>query len=173
MKNSEGAHLEERRIMASLIDKADLTPAERDHLTNCATCTASRHRLAARLDGLADAAVRHTPDRRRRVTLPALEDAPERGWTGWYVGLAATAASVALLVALLWPHLYSGSLGPYGDVSLAAETAADAKLMAEVDDIAEGKLSGPYRNIVPDPGVDEGGDFLDFVAPLDTGLEEG
>lgn len=173
MKNSHGAHLEEQRIMVSLIDTDDLTPAERDHLANCTACSAFRHRLAAQLDGLADAAVRHTPDRRRRVTLPALEDAPGRGWTGWYVGLAATAAGVALLVVLLWPHLYSGSLRPYGDVSLAAETAADAKLMAEVDDIAEGKLSGPYRNIVPDPGVDEGGDFLDFVAPLDTGPEEG
>ena len=170
MKGDRNSHLDEQRIIISLIDENDLNPSEREHLKACPLCSASRDRLTTQLHGLSREVTRWTPSSRRKVVLPASETERGRGWIGrWYVGLAAATACLALIVALSWPHLFTGSLRPFGEVTITAETAADAKLLAEASDLEDNSLPASFQDIVPDIGSpDDDGDFEEFMVPGDA-----
>ncbi len=170
MNNNRNVHLDEQRIIASLVDENDLAAQEREHLKVCPICSASRHHLAAELHGLSEAAMRSTPEPRRRFALPEAEVLRGSGWAGrWYVGLATAAACLVLVITLTVPHLFTGNLQPYGKLNLADETAADEMLIAATEDIEENGLPASLQEIVPDTGsTDDNDDFLDFAAPVDA-----
>lgn len=170
MNNNRSAHLDEQRIIASLVDENDLAAQEREHLKGCPICSASRHHLAAQLGCLSEDAIRWTPAPRRRFALPDAEVLRGRSWAGrWYAGLATAAACLMLLITLILPHLFTGNLQPYGKLNLAAEMAADEMLIAATKDIEENGLPASLQEIVPDTGsTDDIDDFLDFVAPVDA-----
>jgi hypothetical protein len=170
MNNNRSAHLDVQRIIASLVDENDLAEQEKEHLKVCPICSASRHHLAAQLDGLSEEAIRWTPEPRRRVTLGEAEVLRGRGWAGrWYVGLATAAACLVLIITLTVPHLFTGNLQPYGKLNLAAEMEADEMFIATTEDIEENCLPASLREILPDTGsTDDNDDFLDFVAPVEA-----
>jgi hypothetical protein len=163
-------HLDEQRIILSLVDENDLNPLEREHLKVCSHCLASRDLLATQLHGLSREASRWTPSPRRKAVLPASDTERGTAWTGrWYVGLATAAACAALIIALSWPHLFTGNVRPYGDVTLASETAADTRLMAEAGNLEDNSLPESLQAFVPDYGFpDDDDDFQGFVVPGDA-----
>ena len=170
MNDDQNVHLDEQRIIAALVDENDLAAQEREHLKVCPICSASRDQLSAQLHGLSDAAMRYTPEPRRRFALPEAEVLRGRSWAGrWYVGLAAAAACLVLVITLTLPHLFTGNLQPYGKLNLADETAADEMLIAATQDIEEDGLPASLQGIIPDTDpADDNDDFLDFAAPLDA-----
>jgi hypothetical protein len=170
MNDRKDSHLHEKRIIVSLIDMSDLDLSEREHLKSCPVCSASRLSIAARLDGLSAGAIRWTPEPRRRVTLGEAEVLRGRAWAGsWYVGLAAAAACLVLIITLTVPHLFTGNQQPYGKLNLAAEMAADEMFIATTEDIEENCLPASLQEIVPDTGsTDDNDDFLDFASPVDA-----
>jgi hypothetical protein len=171
MNNNPNAHLDVQRIIASFVDENDLTQLEREHLKDCPICSASHRRLAEQLQGLSEEAMRFTPEPRRRVALPETE-VPESIWRlRWYTGLvSAAAACLVLIITLSSLHLFTGSVHPYGKLSLAAETAADEMFIATTKDIEENSLPASIQEIVPDTGAldDNDDDFLDFAAPAEA-----
>jgi hypothetical protein len=170
MNNNRNVHLDEQRIIASLVDENDLAAQEREHLKACPICSASRHHLAAELHGLSGMAMRSTPEPRRRFALPEAEIIRDRSWAGrWYVGLSTAAACLVLVITLTVPHLFTGNQQPYGKLNLAAEMDADEMFIAATDDIEENSLPASMQEIVPDMGsTDDNDDFLDFAAPVDA-----
>ena len=170
MNNNRNVHLDEQRIIASLVDENDLAAQEREHLKVCPICSASRNHLAAELHGLSEVAMRSTPAPRRRFALPEAEVLRGRGWAlRWYVGLATAAACLVLVITLTVPHLFTGNLQPYGKLNLTDEMAADEMLIAATEDIEENGLPASLQEIVPDTGsTDDNDDFLDFAAPVDA-----
>jgi hypothetical protein len=171
MNNNRNEHLDEQRIIASIVDENDLAAQEREHLKDCPICSASRRQLAVQLHGLSEEAMRYTPDPRRRVALPATEVLGGIGWKGrWYAGLAtAAAACLVLVITLSLPHLFTGNLHPYGKLNLATEMAADEMLIAAAKDIEENGLPASLQGIVPDTGpTDDNDDFPDFADPVDA-----
>jgi hypothetical protein len=172
MKEDVNGHLKQDRITRAVIDEAGLASAERDHLEHCPVCAAEKQRLAAQLRGLSVSAEKFTPAPRLKIALPASEPATGMGWIGrWYTTPAAVAVCLALFIALFWPHLFTRDVRPYGNVNLMVETAADAKLLAEVHDLEASDLPVSLAEIAPDPGValDTDEDFLDFMTSADAG----
>jgi hypothetical protein len=170
MSNNRNAHLDIKRIIASLVDESDLAAQEREHLKDCPICSASRNHLAAQLHGLSEEAMRSTPAPRKRFAMPEVEVIRGRGWAGrWYVGLATAAACLVLVVTLALPHLFTGNPQPYGKLNLAAEMEADEMFIATTEDIEEDSLPVSLQEIVPDTSsMDDNDDFLDFAAPVDA-----
>lgn len=169
MREDQNGHLGEDLIARAVIDEADLAPTERDHLENCPLCADSKQRLVRQLQGFSDAARRYTPYQQHKVILPAFEARTGTEWPGrWYLGFAGAAASLALILALLWPHLFTRGALPGTNVEIAREMAADAKLIADIQDLEEDSLPSSFREIAPNPGPIDDEDFLDFVVPVDT-----
>ncbi len=168
MKNNNGSHLSEKRIIESLIDMNDLDLSEQGHLKDCPVCSAARDSLQARLDGLSREAARWTPTPGRRFALPAREIQKTIPWARrWYVGLATAAAGLALIITFAWPYWNAVNIHPYGKLDLARETAADETFMAATRDLVENSLPASLQGVVPDTGSadDNYGDYLDFFAP--------
>jgi hypothetical protein len=168
MKEDLRGHLGGERIVIAVIDENDLTPAEKHHVKTCPICSGAKQTLATQLLRLSEATKRYTPDQQRKVILPAEKEAIGKGWISrWNMGLVAAAACLVLIIAISLPHLFTGGSLPYGNVNLVAETAADAKLMAEVKDLEESALPGSLQNVAPDPGagIDSDEDTLDLMAP--------
>jgi len=171
MKNNNDSHLSEKRIVASLVDMADLDASEREHLKGCPVCQASRNSLSARLDGLSAEAARWTPTPRRRFALPEKEMMKAVPWAKrWYVGLATLAACLTLIITFTWPLWNSGNVNPYGKLNLTQETAADERFMAATRDMVDNSLPSSLQAIIPETdATDENNDdYLDFFAPEDV-----
>jgi hypothetical protein len=171
MKKDTQGHLAENRILTAFIDRADLSPAEREHLEHCAACGNAVQALAGQLRRVSDEARRHTPESRVKVSLPERE---ERTWFDltrkWIAAPALAAACMALLIIFLQPGPFATR--PYGNVSLAEEAAADALFMAEINDIQNGGLSASLGEVeaVSVLGLDADDDFPDDLIPIDTGV---
>jgi hypothetical protein len=169
MREDQNGHLGEDLIARAIIDEADLTPTERDHLKQCPACTDMVRRFTEQLDGLSRKAIQYTPDQPRKVALPAFEARTGTEWPGrWYLGFAGAAASLALILALLWPHLFTRGALPGTNVEFVREMAADTKLIADIQDLEEDGLPASFREIVPDHSTTVDDDFLDFVIPVDV-----
>jgi hypothetical protein len=172
MRKDQTGHLDVDQIARAVIDEVDLAPTERDHLENCPVCADAKQRLVRQLQGFSDAARRYTPYQQHKVILPAFEARTGTEWPGrWYLGFAGAAASLALILALLWPHLFTRGALPGTNVEIAREMAADAKLIADIQDLEEDGLPASFREIVPDRSTMEDDDFLDFVVPVDTDFQ--
>lgn len=173
MSNENKSHLDPERIIASFVDDRGLSPQEREHLSGCPACTAARERLASQLTGLAEQAGRHTPESFRRVVLPAEQPANPLAWImRWSMGVAAAAATVAIVAALLLGRLFPGGVGETDQLKLAQETVRDATLLAEVRALENDPLPGAYAEIIPDPGVSLDEEFFDFLIPLEAEGDE-
>jgi predicted anti-sigma-YlaC factor YlaD len=172
MKEDLRGHLGQDRIIMAIIDETDLTSAENDHLANCPECAGAKQALALQLFRLSEATKRYTPDQQRKVVLPTEEAETGKGWISrWNMGLVTAAACLVLIIAISLPNLFTGGSLPYGNVNLAAETAADAKLMAEIDSLVESSLPASLQKVVPDPGagMDADEDVLDLMVPVGAG----
>lgn len=174
MKKDTQGHLDESRILKAFIDRADLSPSEREHLDHCDACERSIRALAGQLRRIGDEARKHTPASRVQVSLPAMEATTWLGPAGkWIAGPALAAACIALLVVFFQPGLFT-TPRPFGNVSLAAEAAADALLMAEIDDIQQGGVAFSMGDAAAEPaatGFDEDENFFDDLIPIDTGVQ--
>lgn len=163
-------HIGKERILTAFIDRADLSPSEREHLQHCPACEYEIQALDGQLRRLSDEARRYTPEMKVKIALPEPETHTWWGWAGKWIGAPVLAAAcVALILVFFQPQLVSNPR-PYGDVSLAVEKAADARLMAEISDIEEGVVSTPVDDATPTPIINADEDYLDDIIPDDVGV---
>jgi hypothetical protein len=176
MSTGDGTHLTPERITASLVDRDDLLPRERDHLEHCTECSRAREILSRQLQALSDNAGRFTPASGMKVRLPAYEPARNRGRVfKWSMGIAATAASAALVLALLLPQFFPAQSPRTTEAGLAGQLAQDEQLTAEVQQLADNPLSAAYAEILPYSDSDTDDDSFDITLPGETpqGMQNG
>ena len=166
------AHLDSERIMISMVDERELSPSEREHLSLCPDCAAARARLVSQLSGLSAQAVTHTPVSRKKIALPAEQQANAMAWfMRWSLGMAAAVATVVIVAVFLLGRMFPGGQG-FDEMKLASETARDEMLLAEVRALENDPLPRAYSEIIPDAGVSLDEDFFDFLIPLDSNGSE-
>jgi hypothetical protein len=168
MSTDKGSHLEQGRIMASIVDERELTALERQHLQACAECTAARAHLASQLEGMARDAARNTPPFRKRIVLPEEHPARPLAWeTQWALGVAAVTATVLVVAVVLLRVWFPAGLGGITAMELAREAEHDRALLAEVRALEENPLPAAYQEIIPEPDLALDDDFFNYIIPLD------
>ncbi len=161
-------HLDDERILASLVDENDLTPGERSHLGACAECSSRLRTLNATLSGLTEMASRSTPFSAGTVSLPENAGArPMAKLMSWSMGLAFAMAAIVVAGVYLLGRIHGP--GVFDASGLADEARRDALLIAEVRSLEDNPLPEPYRHMVPDPGVRLDDAFFDFLVPPQGG----
>jgi hypothetical protein len=166
MNAERSAHIEEQRLLEVLAEDVQMTGAENEHLAQCLQCRSAHDHLRTDLQTLHRASRHFTPERTRRITLPA-SAAPTRASglpRGWHIATGAV-ATLCLAVVLWWPD---GPLGPGTapiEIGQRAVAVKPDPVMLETRMLAENALPVAYQAIVEslDDSFDEG--FIDFVIP--------
>lgn len=148
MTNKRGEHLDERRMLESLVDEAGLPAEVREHLSACPMCRAEREGMQRSLAGMGGMAKRLAPAPRRRIVLPE-----ERSglWTwGLRGGLAAMAALIVAIGSIVYQQVPSTKAGVENAAALKAEMAQDERFMAEIAVLEDNALPLAYQEISDD-----------------------
>lgn len=166
MNVERSAHIEEQRLLEFLAEDVRMAGAESEHLAQCPQCRSTLDNLSTDLQTLHRASRQFTPERTRRVSLPA-SAAPARFSglpRGWQIAAGAV-ATFCLAAVLWWP---AGPQGPGTAPSVVGHRAVAVKpdpVMLETRMLAENALPADYQVIIEslDDSFDQG--FIDFVIP--------
>jgi hypothetical protein len=168
-------HLTHAELLKALVDTADLTADQREHMLACPTCHKDYARLDARFTRIGQKAEQIAPKPARAFRLPTTQTASAR-WIFkpvWAVGFA---AALLLAIAVLWPQQWFS--GAQRQNAAAIDPAADRQLMEEVAALVDNALPASYQELSslgePD-GPDEiqmDQDLLDWILPPLQGDEE-
>ena len=161
MSSIHSAHIEEKRLLQSVVENARMSGAEDEHLAQCTQCRSVIADLKADLESLRRASEHFTPERQRRITLPESATSSRRGWLprGWRVA-AGAAATLGLAVILWWQ-----TIPPTPQIARRPLVVSPDPVMLETRMLAENAMPADYQAIMEslDGGFDQG--FIDFVIP--------
>ena len=165
MNAENRAHIDEKRLLAVVIEDVRTTAAEEQHLAHCQKCRVAIDDLKTDLKALRHASERFTPEKRRRIILPESATPVRFGGLayGWRAA-AGVAVTLSLAMVLWW------QVGPRPD-RVPPETARSVAVlpadpvMLETRLLAENAMPAAYQAITEslDGGFDQG--FIDFVIP--------
>jgi hypothetical protein len=168
-------HLTHAELLKALVDTADLTAGQREHLNACPTCDKDFTRLNARLTRIGQMAERMAPKPARAFRLPATQTASAR-WIFkpvWAVGFA---AALLLAITVLRPQTWFS--GAQQQNAAAIDPAADRQLMEEVAALVDNALPADYQQLAslgesdaPDESQADD-DLLDWILPPLNEVEE-
>jgi hypothetical protein len=154
-------HLSEDDILQAVIDEADLSVLQRQHLVECSRCRSSKERTENELMHLGQLAERFTPEPLRRVTLAKDKIRAPFLIRGFVLG----AAAAALIIIVVWAAFLTQSPPP-GNVGNLAQNMVEAeRLMTEIDGLVENALPPGYLDIVGETRSSQDQDFMDFLIP--------
>jgi predicted anti-sigma-YlaC factor YlaD len=163
--NQKRIHLEEDRIMASVIDEADLSPAEKEHLSECSGCREKKEKIQEEFALLGNLSEQFAPEpkrpflRKKREPRPFLTSA-----FGWKLSLA---SAVAVLFAITATWYFSKPLRLQNSRQNAAEwtAATDQELMSEINAMAEDAFPRTYLYITGEYHKGLNDEFIRFIVP--------
>ena len=166
MNAERSAHIEEQRLLEVLAEDVRITGAESEHLAQCPQCRSAIDHLRTDLQTLRRASKQYTPERTRRITLPASAAPVRFGGRPRNWPIAAGAVATLFLAAVLWWP--AGPLGPGtapSEIGHRAVAVEPDPIMLETRMLAENALPTDYQAIVEslDDNFDQG--FIDFVIP--------
>jgi len=159
-------HLDEDRIIVSMVDENDLSRKDKSHLENCPACRERKGALMAQLEGMGHMAKELAP-RPRGISLPE----PKVSWGlsfRWPV-VASGLASLVIIVAV-WGMMFLG--GP--QMEMAPGSAGQQVVgLSFIDDILEEPVLPAYYQDIAVASFEYFDDaFMDFVIPLEGSDED-
>ncbi|MFP4476986.1 MAG: hypothetical protein ACLFOY_15610 [Desulfatibacillaceae bacterium] len=171
MSANDFEHPGQRRILAAVVDEADLSRAEREHLAACEQCRIAIDGLKAQLQSLGSRAEDLTPPPRRPVVVPAAH-ARSRNTAGRWILRGATAMAAALVLIVVWmTGSETGPVAPGIHTPKPVVVAENPEQFArEVDALVENPLPLVYMDIaLVGP---EGTDYYEtLVEPGESGYD--
>lgn len=150
--------------LKAMVDLADLTDGQREHLNGCQRCQHQVAQLEQRYSRLGETARTLAPEPRRPFRLPRSEVHPgrRRFKTVWVPGIV-----VALLVVALywWPQRFTHEQNAPQFVDRGVEN--DHQFMVEVDALIENALPEPLRELAAavDPIIELDEDLINWIVP--------
>ncbi len=163
--NPDAIHLAEDDILQAVIDDADLSALQKQHLAECFRCRSNKERLESELTNLGQLAERYAPEPLRRVSL-----AKDKIWSPFLIRrFAFGAAAAAAAIIVVWAaFLIKGP--PPGSVGNLAQNMVEAeRLMTEINVLVENALPQVYLDIVGETNTNLDEDFIDFLIPTKGG----
>ena len=166
--NSDAFHLNEETILQAVIDEADLSDPQQQHLAGCPQCRANKERLENELTHLGQLAERYAPEPLRRITLE--EDKIRRPFLIRRFAFGVAAAATVIIV--VWAAFLIRNPQP-GNVGNVAQNMIEAeRLMSEIDVLVENALPQVYLDIVGETHSSLDDDFIDFLIPTGGGASQ-
>jgi hypothetical protein len=167
-------HLSYDEMLKALVDVADLTPEQRNHLGQCPQCRQEQARLAERFGRLGRMARELAPSPRGPLRLPA-QGRTAGLWRFTPFKAAVLTAAMVLVFAVWWPQHLSRPPVPNPQLS-QQRLAADEQLMEQIDALVDDALPADLQHIVAESDSDEDTDdnSLNWIVPLpdDSGDDE-
>jgi predicted anti-sigma-YlaC factor YlaD len=159
--NPDAFHLNEDDILQAVIEEADLSELQQQHLAECSQCRLNKERLENELAHLGQLAERYAPEPRRRVTLA--ENKIQSPFL--FRQFAFGAAAVAAVIIVVWAAILIRGQQP-GNVGNLAQNMVEAeRLMTEINVLVENALPQVYLDIVGETNFNTDEDFIDFLIP--------
>jgi hypothetical protein len=152
--------------LKAIVDIADLTDGQRDHLNGCENCQHQVAQLERRYSRLGETARALAPEPRRPFRLPRRDVRPgsRRFKTVWAPGVVAVLIFVAFY---WWPQRFAPERNSPQRVDRGVEN--DRQFMAEIDALIENALPQPLRELAAavDPNIDLelDEDLINWIVP--------
>ena len=159
MKGSE-IHLNEDKILLSLVDKNDLSEEMRNHLEDCKACRDKRASLLSELECLGKMAGEFTPEPRKRPILQVQETRRKR----FHFPVFATGLASAVLVVFLCSVTLLSDSPEQMKTGLSVNSGVRLHMMEDI--LEEPVLSGHYLDITQTSSNYFDDEFLEFVIPV-------
>ncbi len=167
MKSQAPTHLTEDQQLMALVDPTDMDADQQAHLQSCSQCQHQAQQLARRFEHIGRMARQMAPEPSRPFRLPAKEKPKRLAWqfkSAMAMGLVGT---LVLVFTMWWPRPFDpAQMTPQ---QLARETAEDAQLMAQIDDLVQNALPKAYQELAManDSGLFEmSQDLIDWIVPI-------
>lgn len=162
--NKNGSHLNEDRIIKAIVDRAQLLPSEKDHLSACPECRNALEDFERDLNLIGQRAEKFVPLPKKRSVV---YDKAGKGFIfGWRTSLAGAAIVLFLVVSI-----YSDSMKLlFNKTEIAdSELYSEEIFMSEVNNLVENPLPAKYLFVSDEEDTDYEEDFIDFVVPSSEG----
>ena len=159
-------HLDEDRIIVSIVDENDLPKQLKGHLEACPVCQERRGALMAQLEGMGHMAKELAP-RPQSISLPE----PKVSWgLSFRWPVVASGLASLVIIAAVWGLMFSGG----HQMGIAPGPAGQQVVgLSFIDDIlAEPVLPAYYQDIAVASFEYFDDAFMDFVVPLEGSDED-
>jgi hypothetical protein len=160
VNKTNGCHLNEEQILKAIIDKEELVPSEKDHLSVCQECRSALESFEKELKLLGQTAERFVPLPRKRTVL--YEKTGKNFLFGWRTSFAAAIITIFLVITVnsdSIKHMFNKT-----DIA-DSELYSEDILMTEVSNLVENSLPAKFLFVSEDGDTDYDEDFIDFIVP--------
>ncbi|MDP2863925.1 MAG: hypothetical protein Q8N95_14135 [Desulfobacterales bacterium] len=161
---NDNGHLTEDRIIKAVADKSQLSPSEKEHLSNCSGCSSALESFENDLKQLGKIAELSVPAPKRRFI--AYEKRSERNFPRVFGLRTSLAAAITVLFFVITLHsdsmkyLLNTQTGSYVDA-----LHSDDLFITEINSLVENALPLKYMDIYGEADPDYDDDSMDFVIP--------
>jgi hypothetical protein len=171
MEKKRSDHLNSDQLLQAVAGESELPLNLRSHLSQCSACRQEVDRLSARFAAIGKLARDLNPDALGRVRLP---ERRRRFFLGRRVGLRPALGLAVAMVLLMMMALYrplghrSTPMPPTPPLKAGADLspAAEARLLAEIQDLLSNPLPKDYQQITGEDSLfGVAGDPTDLIVP--------
>ncbi|OGP57242.1 MAG: hypothetical protein A2V65_10945 [Deltaproteobacteria bacterium RBG_13_49_15] len=163
--NQKRIHLEEDRIMALIIDETDLSPVEKEHLSECADCRGKKEKIQEEFALLGNLAEKFAPESKRPVLRKKREPRPFlTSAFGWKLSLA-SAVAVLFTITATWYFFKPLRLQNSRQNASEWTAATDHELMSEINAMVETAFPRTYLYITGEYHKGLNDEFIMFIVP--------
>jgi hypothetical protein len=164
---SRDIHLNEERLICSVVDQNDLSADEQNHLFTCSVCQGEKQQLEQELTNLGRMAKEFAPLPEKNI-IPLLQESLQKPRSSWsWRPVFAAGFVVILLIVGIWMYSPFKRYQEYKIAKLIERMKDDEKLMAEIRSLEEQALSGFYMDISGESYRYVDDEFLEFILPLE------
>jgi hypothetical protein len=166
MKSGNTKHLTQHQITMAVVDSADLSQAELEHLEACPLCLRDKKQLDESLNSLGHAANQMAPSLKKRIILPTGKEPDSKiSWFFNWRGAFAMAVTVIFVMVVWWKTPIYPPV-PIDKEKLSREIMqANRRLMAEVDQLVENALPQSFIDLSGGIDTEDENDFMRFLIP--------
>lgn len=161
---NDNGHLTEDRIIKAVADKSQLSPSEKEHLSNCPGCSSALEIFENDLKQLGKIAELSVPSPKRRFI--TYEKRAERNFSRVFGMRTSLAAAITALFFVITLHsdsmksLFNTETGSYIDA-----LHSDDLFITEINLLVENALPLKYMDIYGEADPDYDDDSMDFIFP--------
>jgi len=166
------AHLNEDLIVKAAIDKKDLPPEARSHLSGCAECRLKLEELEGDLYSFTSITEKLMPAPQKTIRL-SVEDrnSIKFGWKApAFAGLLIIMITLGTLPFLMPEGEVQITVKSFTIAQLEEEMASDRLLVAGVMELEENIMPEIYNLLAGDTDSDQYDEFIDFVLPMEENI---
>lgn len=161
---NHNGHLAEDRIISAVADKEMLSVAEKEHLSNCFSCSSAIDNFGNELKQLGRIAELSVPSPKRRFI--ASDKNPERNFLPVFGLRSSLAAAITILFFIITLHsdsmksLFNKETDSYMNVLYSEDL-----FIADMDSPFENDLPLEYMDIYEEADTEYGDIYMDFILP--------